>query len=217
MSDLPTFIGGPVQLQDHGSASIPSLLPPNATDAGRALEQAFAARLLAIDTPVDRLWNPATCPLPLLPWLAWAFAVEVWDSTWPEARKRQVVAASLAVHRRKGTRGALVQALAAVDHPTEVVEWWESPPALASSGDGPQPGGPLGQPRQGDPFTFRVRVDVASGAELVELRAIAALIETAKNLRSYLTGLELTLRPACALHVGCAGRARVRVRLPAAA
>ena len=87
---------------------VESLLPPNATAGMRAIEQAAARRLAAIDTPVATLWSPATCPAALLPWLAWAFAVDVWDSAWPEATKRSVIAASLEVHRRKGTRGALV-------------------------------------------------------------------------------------------------------------
>ena len=179
-------------------SDLPSLLPPNATPAQKSIEQAAAARLAAVDPPIATLWNPRTCPLPLLPWLAWAFAVEVWDSAWPEATKRAVVAASLEVHRRKGTRAALIQALAAVGHDTRVIEWWEEAP-------------------RADPFTFRVVVDVGDGVTLADLRAIAATIEAGKNVRSQLSRLTLTSSPALQLHVAGAGRVRMGIRLPARA
>ena len=179
-------------------SDVATILPPNASPAQRAIEQAIAARLAAIDPPIDTLWNPQTCPLALLPWLAWAFAVEVWDSTWSEAKKRSVVAASLDVHRRKGTRGALIQALAAVGHATTVVEWWEETP-------------------RADPYTFRVAVDVGDGVDLAELQLIAAQIEAAKNVRSHLTSLTLTSTHTAGVTVGGIGRARVRRRIPARA
>lgn len=174
------------------------LCPPNASPLARALDALEAERQALLVAAVRGLWDPWACPLAVLPWLAWAFSVDVWDSAWPEAKKRAVVAASLAVHRRKGTRGALERALAAVGHPTQVVEWWE-------------------QAQPADPYTFRVRVGVDEGASLADLRNVAAQIQAAKNLRSWLTGLELTLSPSAAVYVACAGRARVRVRIPAAA
>ena len=48
----------------------PSLLPPNATPLERALEDGLTG-LAAIDPPVEKIWDPQTCPLPLLPWLAY--------------------------------------------------------------------------------------------------------------------------------------------------
>jgi P2-related tail formation protein len=51
-----------------------SLLPPNVSGLERALEQA-SARVGDIPVPIDPLWNPATCPARLLPWLAWALSV----------------------------------------------------------------------------------------------------------------------------------------------
>ena len=176
---------------------VPSLLPPNAGAIARALEQG-AVRASAIEAAIAGLWNPWTCPLAVLPWLAWAFAVNVWDSAWTEARKRQVVASSLAVHRRKGTRRALTQALAAVDHPTRVVEWWEeTPPA--------------------DPFTFRVEVHAGAGVDAADVRAIGAVIDSAKNLRSWLSALTIAATSLAGLAVGAVGRAHLRVRIPAAA
>ena len=67
-----------------------SLLPQNATDPERAIEDAMRA---GIDvSAIGSLWNPATCPLALLPWLAWAWSVDEWDLAWSEAQQRAMVA-----------------------------------------------------------------------------------------------------------------------------
>ncbi|PJD87429.1 phage tail protein I [Enterobacter hormaechei] len=44
--------------------------------------------------PLRRLWSPDDCPANLLPWLAWAFSVDRWDESWPEATKREVIRAA---------------------------------------------------------------------------------------------------------------------------
>jgi phage tail P2-like protein len=106
----------------------PSLLPPNATPLERALESA-TARIGAVDvTTASTLWDPATCPLALLPWLAWSLSVDQWDPAWPEATKRQAVADSIALHRIKGTRAAVDMVLARFDAVLDVVEWHEATP-----------------------------------------------------------------------------------------
>lgn len=89
-----------------------SLLPPNATPAERVLES-VAARSVNLPVLVDQLWNPATCPAALLPWLAWGLSVDEWDDSWTEATKRAVIAASVDLHRRKGTVASIRRALQA--------------------------------------------------------------------------------------------------------
>lgn len=104
-----------------------SLLPPNSTATERAIEGA-TERGSGMAVPVDTLWNPATCPAPLLPWLAWALSVDIWDSQWSEARQRAVIAASVEVHRRKGTLGSIRRALEAAGYGTAIVrETWTYP------------------------------------------------------------------------------------------
>jgi phage tail P2-like protein len=144
----------------------PSLLPPNASAAERAIEASTAQ---ALDLPVDvgKLWNPSTCPLALLPWLAWAFSVDRWDAGWPEAVKRQVIAASPVLHRRKGTRAAVAEALAALYVRADIVEWFEQEP-------------------MGDPGTFVIRAyarsalganeAVLSHATIAAIRAIVSSV-----------------------------------------
>ena len=100
-----------------------SLLPTNASELEFHLEQVVQAAT-DLPVPVSRLWDPATCPLSLLPWLAWAFSVDEWDDSWPEHIKRQVVAHSFDVHRYKGTPYAVQQALDSLNIKTQLREWW---------------------------------------------------------------------------------------------
>lgn len=81
----------------------PSLLPPNALPLERALEAA-TARLADIDAPIARLWDPTTIRIEDLPFLAWALSVDSWDPNWSEAIKRDAVAQSILLHRKKGMR-----------------------------------------------------------------------------------------------------------------
>lgn len=113
-----------------------SLLPPNATDAERALEDAMRADIDL--SAVGTLWNPATCPAAVLPFLAWGLAIARWDPAWTEAEKRAAVADAIPFHRRKGTRAAVREVLDRFDPLLRVVEWWETSP-------------------RGDPHTFEVR------------------------------------------------------------
>ncbi|PRC90976.1 phage tail protein I [Solimicrobium silvestre] len=99
-----------------------SLLPPNTSPLERALEQS-TARLGAVPFRLRDNWNPQTCPITLLPWLAWAVGVEEWDSTWPEQLQRDVVASTRAIRQQKGTPAAVKRALSAVGHPNaELIE-----------------------------------------------------------------------------------------------
>jgi phage tail P2-like protein len=85
-----------------------TLLPLNATDLEMAVAQT-AARALPV--PVNLMWNPETCPAAYLPWLAWALSVDEWDGGWAEERKREVIAASVEIHRTQGTVWAMRRAL----------------------------------------------------------------------------------------------------------
>lgn len=99
-------------LDPSGSASTTeTLLPPNATTAEHRLEQS-TARLGKLPTPLRGLWNSDSCPTHLLPWLAWALQVDIWDSGWSEDAQRAVIRGAITVHRRKGTPWAIKRALA---------------------------------------------------------------------------------------------------------
>ena len=101
-------------------ARFPSLLPRNSTPGEMALEQVTGYGSL-LGEPVRPLWNPDTCPAHLLPWLAWALSVDEWDPAWSETTQRSVIRASVGVHRRKGTRAAVEEALGAAGYPDAVI------------------------------------------------------------------------------------------------
>ncbi len=111
------------------SDAFQSLLPPNAAAEERALEAA-AARLAAVPVPLADLWHPQRCPSALLPWLAWTVSVDEWDSSWDDTTKRQVIAESIAIHLKKGSRASVERILQLVGYPAaQLIEWWQTPPA----------------------------------------------------------------------------------------
>ena len=148
-----------------------SLMPPNTLPSEANLE-ASMARVSYIPVPNALIWNPDTCPLSLLPWLAWALSVDTWNPDWSEAVKRNVIKSSFAVHKVKGTIGALEAAIAALGFKTEVLEWYLKTP-------------------QGAPYTFSVTAlveeNLGSGVILDDAgqSALIAAIDAAKNVRSH--------------------------------
>ncbi len=104
-----------------------SLLPPNAT----ALEQRLAQVLGTVDdipVPLRTLWNADTCPLALLPWLAWQLSIDAWKSYWPESVKRERVRQALAIQRRKGTVESVRSVVESFGGSVELREWFQTTP-----------------------------------------------------------------------------------------
>ncbi|MCW9589622.1 phage tail protein I [Klebsiella oxytoca] len=117
-----------------------SILPPNATAVERAIDRASAAALAKLPVYLIR-WvkDPDSCPLALLPWLAWEYQVDTWNINWSEQKKRDAIKRAHYIHRHRGTVAAVRRAL--VDSPfgTNIVEWFNQNP-------------------KGDPYTFRLNV-----------------------------------------------------------
>lgn len=98
-----------------------TLLPPASTP----LERALSRTLGRFDPPrvIPTLWNADTCPASLLPYLAWAMAVDEWDHGWSVEKKRAVVREQRAIHKSKGTPASIRRALAAIGQPdAEIIE-----------------------------------------------------------------------------------------------
>ena len=102
-----------------------SLLPLNSTQLERAIEAAFAEKT---EIPLRTLYNPDTCPVQLLPWLAWTWSVDRWDNKWSEAVKRSAIRSAFYVHAHKGTIGALRRVVEPLGYLIEVIEWWQTTP-----------------------------------------------------------------------------------------
>lgn len=144
---------------------MPSILPPNSTKLERDAE-ATAVRILDEPREAKYLFDPDRCPAAFLPWLAYAFSVDVWNDAWSEAQKRAIIKASFATHQYKGTPQAIMDQITALGYTPEVEEWFD-----------------YNKP----PFHFDVNIDIGDATfndALVEpvLRIIAAF----KNLRSVL-------------------------------
>jgi phage tail P2-like protein len=137
------------------------LLPHNATDQERALSESVerAARVAA---PIKHLWNPQTCPLAVLPWLAWSLSVDEWNPDWTEAQKRAAIANAIEIHRQKGTIGALKKALESLGYETEIDE------------------------DTGAAYTFRLLIDASNGITESVYQEAEAIAERTKNVRSHL-------------------------------
>jgi phage tail P2-like protein len=131
--------------------------------------EATVARIGRVPSKVIKeVWNPQTCPLAALPWLAQALGVSPWNPQWSEAQQRAAVASSIQVHRVKGTVGALKRALQAIGYECEIDE------------------------ATGEAFTFRVLIDASTYGltdESVYDDATAIALE-AKPARSYLAGVD---------------------------
>lgn len=98
-----------------------TLLPANATAFERAVDLAGDARLAALPSVVASIWNADTCPVVLLPYLAWALSVDEWSNDWSVERKRAAIKDSRTIHKHKGTIWAIKRALAAIGHPDATI------------------------------------------------------------------------------------------------
>ncbi|MBH1633658.1 phage tail protein I [Stenotrophomonas maltophilia] len=147
-----------------------SLLPPNAAPQEVAVAKTMA-RLSNVPAPFDSALDPMRTSEAMLPWLAWSFSVDTWGPDWPVYVRRQTVQQSLKIHRRKGTVGALLDAIAAIGVPAEIEEWHQQSP-------------------RGEPYTFRVLVNsVVTPLLQQDLQRVLSAVDTNKNLRSHMTEL----------------------------
>jgi phage tail P2-like protein len=161
---------------------VSTLLPPSASQLEQLAAQALA-RIERVPIPIRDLVNPDRCPVDLLPYLAWAFSVDRWDSNWSEAAKRQVIKTSYYVHSRKGTIGALRRVVEPLGYLIEVLEWWQTVP-------------------EGVPGTFALKVGVLDTGITEEMyQELTWLIEDAKPLTRHLTGLAISQETQGALNI----------------
>ncbi|MDF3935350.1 phage tail protein I [Pseudomonas citronellolis] len=150
------------------------LLPSNATQLERLAAQALA-EIQRVPIPLRQLCNPGTCPVNLLPYLAWAFSVDRWDSAWSEAAKRAAIRSAYFIHSRKGTIGALRRVVEPLGYLIEVREWWQLTP-------------------EGTPGTFALVVGVLdTGITDQMYEELTWLIDDAKPLSRHLIGLAISL------------------------
>lgn len=101
------------------------MLPPNSTEIELALETVCDRD---VPTNIRDIWNADTCPLELLPWLASAFSVDLWNEDWPEYVKRGRVKNAIPIQRKKGTKAAIRDVVESFGADLSIVEWYEQTP-----------------------------------------------------------------------------------------
>ena len=155
-------------------------MPVTSTDLVKALD-ILEERLLSL--PVEMITkDPWAVDVALLDHLAWENSVDVWDTEWPEDIKRNVIAASIEVHRFKGTPYAVKEALAVFDVDTDFLEWFE----------------PQGVTAGMSPGTFRVtayagRSLYADTENVIDTRMIAAMRAVVRRVAPVSRGLDFRL------------------------
>ena len=136
------------------------------------MEATFFEKTIA---PLRDLYNADTCPVHLLPHLAWAWSVDRWDYRWTEATKRAAIKASYYIHAHKGTIGALRRVVEPLGYLIEIIEWFKMVP-------------------EGIPGTFALKVGVLDTGITEEMyQELERLIDDAKPVSRHLTGLAISL------------------------
>lgn len=164
-----------------------SLLPPGSSALERRLVQACSG-ISDLNVPLRDLWNPDSCPVKFLPYLAWAFSVDSWDENWSETEKRSVISEAFWLHQRKGTIAAIRYVVEKMGYSMSIEEWW----------DVADPAG-----------TFRLEVDVGDiGITSRMLDELARLIDGTKPVSRHLAQLNISTKVLGDIHVGstlCSG------------
>ena len=161
------------------------LLPTNASELERLAAEAFA-QIERTPIPLRELWNPDTCPVELLPILAWSFSVDRRSQAWPVSAKRNAIKAAYFIHAHKGTIGALRRVVEPLGYLIEVREWWQEAPL-------------------GVPGTFRLLIGVLdTGITEAMYQELSWLIDDAKPLSRHLVGLAIGLEVRGTSYIGAA-------------
>ncbi|CRH30646.1 Tail protein I [Pantoea ananatis] len=150
-----------------------SLLPPASSALERRLAQACSG-ISGLDVPLRDLWNPATCPVWFLPYLAWSFSVDRWDEAWAESVKRRVVMDAFYIHQHKGTISAVRRVVEPFGFLIRVLEWWKTGEA---------------------PGTFRLDIGVQDqGITEQTYLELERLISDARPCSRHLLGMSINLQ-----------------------
>ena len=122
-------------------------------------------RLDAIIAHIDEL------PENIIDMLAWQWRVDFYDVELNLDEKRRAVKQSIAMHRIKGTKRAVMMALRMVYASGEVSEWFEY---------------------GGRPYYFRVRFIRPETIRLEDVDRVIRIIHAVKNTRSWLESIGFT-------------------------
>ena len=140
-----------------------------------ALMEAFEIQYKELQEEIELysvLSNVDTLPEVLIDYLAYEKHVEYYEDLTIE-KKRNIVQNAIEIHRKKGTKFALLRVLELLNMDGNVEEWFEY---------------------DGDPFNFKMEVDVSErGISEQSYILLEKLIGTYKNGRSWLEAVNVSL------------------------
>ncbi|MBD8791208.1 phage tail protein I [Pseudomonas syringae] len=159
------------------------LLPHNSTPLERGVAAAFRHDST---NPLRTLYNPDTCPVEVLPMLAWAWSVDRWDDQWSVATKRAACRNAYVVHRQKGTIAAIRAVVEPFGYLLKVYEWFQLTP-------------------MGVPGTFSLEIGVQdTGITERMYEELAWLIDDARPVSRHMVGLDISLMTSGSIYIaGC--------------
>lgn len=144
-----------------------SLIPRTAPPAMRAAE-AVTEHITVLPVEIAKAKTPQTVPASHAAWLAWEYSVDEWDAGWSLTQQRLAIMAAPAIHRLKGTVGALKRAFAALGTSGTIQEWHQY---------------------AGQPYRFRCLVNLNVETLTVEdMKRITRVCLATKNVRSFFEG-----------------------------
>mgnify|MGYP000927258777 CR=1 FL=1 len=124
-----------------------TLLPPSASVLERDVAQVIGDSIGGLPVKLRDLWSPDTCPVELLPYLAWGLSIDAWKNYWPEQVRRARVRNAIDIQRHKGTVASIHSVVESFGGAVTITEWWQTTPqgtpgtfqlTLTLSGEGGQ-------------------------------------------------------------------------------
>ena len=101
-----------------------SLLPPGSTPLERRLAQTCSG-ISDLQVPLRDLWNPATCPVSFLPYLA---RRSLWIAGTRAGQKASNAGGEgcFYIHQHKGTTSAVRRVVEPFGFLIRIIEWWQT-------------------------------------------------------------------------------------------
>ena len=150
----------------------------------QGLSKAAAAQLIDVAEKTELILilpNLSLLPEAVVDQLAWHFSVDFYDITLPREAKEQLLYQSIAWHRRKGTVKVVEEIVTAVHSSAQVIENGQS---------------------GGQPYHFKVIVEGEPIEDTATLNTLKQAIDSVKNVRSWLDGIEYKRSLTCDVFYG---------------
>lgn len=159
-----------------------SIADENTKGIANAFDEEFR-KLTTLSELISIYPNIEKMPEEIIDELAVQFYMDVYDEKLPLAKKREIVKHAIPWHMRLGTPSMLKEFVSTVFQSATVEEWFEY---------------------GGDPYYFRVN-DIKEPMRPESIKKVIQAINFAKNVRSWLEGMNFLTEQTATLYVGGVG------------